>query len=52
MFVKESQTKELNINIKYKKFIDVMHEHGPDKAFQILDTLYETNTQQQSLFSY
>jgi tRNA-guanine family transglycosylase len=51
-FVETSQNKEPILNPKYKKFIDVMKEFGPDKAFQILDAIQETSGTQKNLFSY
>ena len=41
-----------SLNPRFRKFIDIMKEHGPDNAFQIMDKIPENDTTQNSLFSY
>jgi tRNA-guanine family transglycosylase len=50
--IENIKKEDIKLNDKYKQFIDIMYDKGPDNAFQILDKLPEQTTIQQSIFNY
>ena len=51
-YVEKLKQKEVKLNHNYERFIDIMFEHGPNKAFQILDKLPEYEYEQPNLFEF